>query len=137
MRSNCPTKYCVEHAKHASKVYLETDKRNHRIIKLKNNSLFNRESLPFDGKGSEGLKLAIVSIVKVPQKTTAQCVSVADSRSPVECWEGAKMTGINTKQAKKTINVSWATVHVQLMTRTSNGAYYWRVHAQLEARLYT
>ena len=92
--------------------------------------------MPFDGKGSEGLKLAIVLVVKGPQKTTAQCVSVADSRSPVECWEGANLTGINTKQAK-TINVSWATVHVQLMTWTSNGAYFWRVHAQLEARVYT
>ena len=64
MRSNCPRKYCVEHAKHASKVYLETDNCNHRIIKLKNNSLFKRGSMPFDGKGSEGLKLAIVSVVK-------------------------------------------------------------------------
>ena len=36
--------------------------------------------------------------------------------------KGAKVTGINTKQAK-TINVTWATVHVQSMTRTSNGAY--------------
>ena len=85
MRSNCPKKYCIEHAKHASKVYLETDKCNHRIIKLKNNSLFKRGSMPIDGKGSEGQKLAMVSVVKGPQKTTAQCVSVVDSRSPVEC----------------------------------------------------
>ena len=92
--------------------------------------------MPIDGKGSEGQKLAMVSVVKGPQKTTAQCVSVVDSRSLVECWEGTKLTRINTKQAK-TINVSWAIIHVQLMTRTSNGAYFWRVHAQLEARMYT
>ena len=77
--------------------------------------------MPFDGKGSEGQKLAIVSVVKGLQKTTAQCVSVVDSRS----------------QKAKTINVSWATVHAQLMTRISNGAHFWRVHAQLEVRVYT
>ena len=61
MRSNCPKKYCVEHAKHASKVYLDTDECNHRIIKLKNNSLLKRDQSHFDGKGSEGQKLTIVS----------------------------------------------------------------------------
>ena len=84
MHSNCPKKYCVEHAKHASKVYLETDKCNHCIIKLKNNSLLKRDQCHFDGKGSEGQKLTIVSVVKWPAKnnrSVCQC-----RRLTLACW---------------------------------------------------
>ena len=73
-RRTCKTRF---------KSVFKTDKRNHCIIKLENNSLFIRGSSAVDGKRSEERKLARVSIVKCSAKT-AQCVSIADSRSLVE-----------------------------------------------------
>ena len=52
--SNCPKKYCAEHAKHASKVNLNTDKCNHHDTKLQNNISLQSMLSHFDGKGSEG-----------------------------------------------------------------------------------
>ena len=54
LRSNCPKKYCAEHAKHASKVNLNTDKCNHHDTKLQNNILLQSMLSHFDGKGSKG-----------------------------------------------------------------------------------
>ena len=54
LRSDCPKKYCAEHAKHASKVNLNTDKCNHHDTKVKNNILLKSMLSHFDGKGSEG-----------------------------------------------------------------------------------
>ena len=64
-------------------MFLRLTKRNHRITKLENNSLFTRRLSPFDGKQSEERKLARVSIVKCPVKKCSVC---QHRRLTLACW---------------------------------------------------
>ena len=68
---------------------------------------------------------------------SAREVSVCEgSRSSVLVLKG-RNSFLKTDQHKTNENLTFMSpVHVHSKERTSNGAY-WRVHAQLEARLYT
>ena len=83
-------KYGVEHTKTRFKSVFKIDKRNHRIIKLENNSLFIRGSSPVDGKKSEERKLARVSIVKCSAKPLSVSTSQTHTRllrvEKVQIW---------------------------------------------------